>query len=126
YHGRRPTWLAALTLLTKKLQIDGFRSGLTALQTANNLVFLGICEPPSADTVAQWIWEHPGLGAFKGLQSLGFQLHNRDHVRVAFRAFYDHLDQHLSLEMKAVLGFGTLFVEHVLCKHKRWATRIKE
>lgn len=123
YTGKRPTWLEALQAINR-LGIDGLKDSLIALQTANDLVHLNVCSPPDVATISTWIWEHPGLGAFKGLASLGFKLLNRDHVRVAFQCIYDHLDRQLSMDDKRDLGFGTIFVEHLLCKCKRWTKRV--
>ncbi|KAJ7627901.1 hypothetical protein B0H17DRAFT_861885, partial [Mycena rosella] len=125
YTGKRPRWKAGLDFILE-FGFYGLKSdGLTALQLANNLVFLGICEPPEPEAMAAWVSEKGDLGAFKGLRHLGFNLQQSDPTatRTAFLCVYNHLAEHLSAEDKDVLGFGVIFVEHALCKIQRWSQR---
>lgn len=124
YHGDKKTWSDVMNLL-KSLQIDGIQTGLTAIQLANNLVFSGLVTMPSPEIVAHWIFGNPGLGAYRGLEHLGFLLVDRPTVHSAFRCVYDHLDRYLSPADKVLLGFSPLFVEHVLCKVVRWEKRLQ-
>ncbi|KAJ7704837.1 hypothetical protein B0H17DRAFT_920968, partial [Mycena rosella] len=98
------------------LKVFGFQTGLTPLQFANNLVFLGICEAPAAEEVAGWIASNKTLGAYNGLLRLGFSLTGYASIVAAYMSVYDHLERNLSKDDKKCLGFGTLFVEHLLCK----------
>ncbi|KAJ6622853.1 hypothetical protein B0H10DRAFT_1787539, partial [Mycena sp. CBHHK59/15] len=123
--GTKRSWAEALELV-QQLGFDGVKdSGLTTLQFANNLVLLGICRPPTADEMAIWISENPKLGAFKALKALGFNLAENDLLltRIAFRVVYDHFENFLIPADKLLLGFGAIFVEHVLCKITRWQDR---
>ncbi|KAJ6579868.1 hypothetical protein B0H10DRAFT_1835089 [Mycena sp. CBHHK59/15] len=125
YLGPRHSWLEGVDLI-QSFGINGVKgNGLTTLQLANNLVFLGICVEPTAAEMGAWIADNTTLGAFKGLVLLGFNITASDPVgtRVAFQVFYDHCDRFLSNEDKQFLGFGPIFVEHLLCKVQRWQER---
>ena len=111
-----------------RFRIRGIKGdGLTALQFANNLVFLGICEPPSPASVANWIAANGKLGAFHGLDEMGFSIRTSDPlvVRAAFFCVIVHMDKFLSPKAKEALEYSPIFVEHVLCKVKRWISRFK-
>ncbi|KAF8177321.1 hypothetical protein K438DRAFT_1606436 [Mycena galopus ATCC 62051] len=125
YTGERHSWTATIAMI-RSLGIPGIKGlGLTTLQLANNLALLKICSPPSAAEMGAWIAENPGLGAFKGLVLLGFNIRASDPLttRAAFQICYDHCDRYLSKEDKELLGFGAIFVEHLLCKVQRWQER---
>jgi hypothetical protein len=125
YKGPRPGWRQAIDFV-RSFQFDGVKgAGLTTLQLANNLVLLGICDPPEPEEMGLWISENPGLGAFKGLEALGFVLPDADALltQIAFQCVYIHLQDNLSDDDKEILGFGVIFVEHVLCKVARWEDR---
>ena len=47
-------------------------------------------------------------------------------VRRAFACVYFFLHNNLSEEDKRTLGFGTIFVEHLLCKIARWTVRLRK
>ncbi|THV01822.1 hypothetical protein K435DRAFT_595095, partial [Dendrothele bispora CBS 962.96] len=109
--------------LTTNTNVVGFRSGLTRMQFANSLVLLNLCDMPTSDDMADIIWSNRGMGAFEGLQRLGFDVKpgcETEQVRQAFRAVYNFLDYHLSVKDKEDLGFSPIFVEHLLCKVTRW------
>ena len=128
YDGKRPTW-SDITKFAKEHKLHGLMDGLTQLQFANNLVLAGIVSPPTVDEISRWIARHPKLGAYGGLKAMGFRIApnkpGEPWVRAAFQCVYDHLDLHLSPEDKAELGFGVIFVEHILCKLVRWQGRFK-
>ncbi|KAF7371391.1 hypothetical protein MSAN_00775600 [Mycena sanguinolenta] len=108
--------------------LRGFRSGLAPLQFANNLVLADIATPPSAQSMAQWIYLNKGYGAYAGLKVLGFNLPDNASptaVRAAFFCFYCWLEHFLSDADKKVLHFGTIFTEHLLCKVGRWKNRLQ-
>jgi hypothetical protein len=91
-----PTFKKALNLidgLCKELMLHGFKDGLTNLQFANNLATLGLCQEPTVDEMAAWIFEHQEKGAFKGLLALGFKIQGRPvhWTKAAFQCVYDHL-----------------------------------
>lgn len=122
--GERPTWLSTLDFV-HNLSIPLFGRGLTLLQTANNLVFADIVAMPSVVDVAFWIAKHRTLGAYRGLQMLGFSnMSSTQSVLYAFRAVYDHLNENLTADDKKILGFSPLFLEHTLCKVARWSSRL--
>ncbi|KIM76533.1 hypothetical protein PILCRDRAFT_12761 [Piloderma croceum F 1598] len=104
YTGSLNSWLEGLLFL-KSLGVSPFNSGLTPMQCANALVFLKILLPPTPSQMAHWVAEHPDLGAASGLAALGFDV---------------------SSDSALVLGFGAIFVEHVLCKVTRWIGRLGE
>jgi hypothetical protein len=124
YAGEKNSWASALRFILD-LKVLGFQSGLTPLQFANNLVFLGICDPPTSEEVASWIADNKSLGAYNGLVRLGFSLTGYASIVAAYMVVYNHLDTHLSVDDKRQLGFGALFVEHVLCKVGRWEYRLR-
>lgn len=120
-----PKYSAALKLLKdlgSKVKLRGFKDGLTNLQFANNLVALGLCHPPTIEELGHWIYKHPDKGAFKGLVLLGFEIQNRPMAwtQAALQCLHDHLQATLSPNDVKTLHFGTIFVEHVLCKVSRF------
>ncbi|KAJ7716201.1 hypothetical protein B0H16DRAFT_1614389 [Mycena metata] len=119
YQGTKPTWADGLKFILD-LRVVGFQSGLTPLQFANNLVFLGICQAPNPHEVADWIASNKSLGAYNGLVKLGFVLTGYSSIIAAYMIVFQHLDTYLSGADKAALGFSALFVEHLLCKVGRW------
>jgi hypothetical protein len=126
-----PTFTEALDMikdLNKKIKLNGFKRGLTNLQFANNLVCLGRCQPPTVGEIADWIFKNPKKGAFKGLVALGFNIVGRPAhwTKAAFQVVLDHLQATLSLEDRNLLVFGTIFLEHVLCKVSRFAYLIRK
>jgi hypothetical protein len=91
----------ALTLfkgLCKKLKLNGFNDRLTNLQFANKLVLLSLCQFPTIDTMAEWIFRHQKKGAFKGLLALGFKLQGwpGHWTKAPFQRVYDHTSSTLS------------------------------
>jgi hypothetical protein len=124
------TFSAALDLLdsvNKQVQLRGFCTGLTHLQFAVNLVFLGLCQPPEIDDLAKWIFANPKIGAFDGLQLLGFQIKNRPWkwIAAALEVLDEHLQKKLTNEDRDDLHFGTVFIEHLLCKVSRYESILK-
>ncbi|KAJ7173157.1 hypothetical protein C8R46DRAFT_1344751 [Mycena filopes] len=124
YTGPKKTWADALRFILD-LGVLGFQTGLTPLQLANNLVFLGICEPPEAMEVGDWVAHNKSLGAYNGLVHLGFSMTGYTSIVSAYMVVYSHLDTYLCADDKQRLGFGALFVEHVLCKVGRWEGRLR-
>ncbi|KAJ7041261.1 hypothetical protein C8F04DRAFT_947539 [Mycena alexandri] len=125
YTGLRHSWSDTINMI-RSLNIPGIKGlGLTTLQLANNLALLNICTPPDAAEMGTWIGENPKLGAYKGLVLLGFKLRASDPLatRAAFQVFYDHCERNLTQADKELLGFGAIFVEHLLCKVQRWQDR---
>jgi hypothetical protein len=45
---------------------------------------------------------------------------------VVFICVHQHLEWHLTLADKEVLGFSPIFTEHLLCKVVRWSRHWKE
>jgi hypothetical protein len=125
YTGTRKTWSHYLSDIMR-LGIPGFKQGLTVFQLANYLVFLGLARMPECGDLADFIYNNHGLGAFRGLESLGFVMKNRTSVHAAFICVHQHLDRHLTLADKEVLGFSPIFTEHLLCKVVRWSRHWKE
>ncbi|KAJ7232100.1 hypothetical protein C8J57DRAFT_1030944, partial [Mycena rebaudengoi] len=125
YTGKRPSWKDGLDFIQTLKLFGVMGEGLTTLQLANNLAILGICDNPDASSMAAWISGLKELGAFKGLQVLGFNLRLSDPIATcaAFLCVYNHLDNHLTDKDKEELGFGAIFVEHALCKVQRWSLR---
>ncbi|KAL0568259.1 hypothetical protein V5O48_013731 [Marasmius crinis-equi] len=112
--------------LLDRLKISGFGPGsVTRMQLANFFAIEGLCQQPSADTMAE-ITAMNQKGALQGLLILGFNVRNAklDVIGCAFRCVYDFLDEHLTPVDKDVLGFDAIFVEHLLCKITRWHNMI--
>ncbi|KAJ3974865.1 hypothetical protein EV361DRAFT_793392 [Lentinula raphanica] len=104
-------------------EIAGFRSGITQMQFANTLALLNICDLPSCDTMSDIILSNKKMGAFEGLQRLGLKVDSsssKNTVKKAFGCVYSALDHLLLPQHKKILGFNTIFVEHLLCKISRW------
>lgn len=127
FQGQRKDWLQGIDLVVG-LNIPGFKSGLSVLQLANNLVLARILNQPTLIHLATWIWSNQRLGAFRGLSHMGFIPINRDAVFVALQLIYNHLDTHLSIRQKDTLRwdiFGVLIIEHFLCKIQRWSNKVQ-
>jgi hypothetical protein len=127
YTGPRQSWRDVQSLLNK-LNITGFGSGLTPFQLANHLVALKIVDPPTVTDIADWIYKHPKLGAFRGLKDLGFSVSSKNlmSVRGAFTCIYRFLEEHLTEQDKSLLFFSPIFTEHILCKITRWKSRLTD
>ena len=124
YNGpHRRTWRETLNFIYD-LDVSPFHSGLTAFQMANNLAILGICHPPTPLEIVEWMDENRGLGAFRGLEQLGFTLSTLETIYAAFMIVYDHLDHFLIDRDRDILKFGAMLVEHILCKVVRWEDRV--
>lgn len=123
YSGPRHSWTHTLNFV-QRLGVPPFGSGLSPFQVANHLATYKVCLPPTCDEMALWIHQHPKLGAWKGLEALGFQLDSKDvrTTRIAFGAVYNHMDNFLTPQDKGDLswGSGVIFTEHLLCKIVRW------
>ncbi|KAL0062889.1 hypothetical protein AAF712_010210 [Marasmius tenuissimus] len=126
--------------LLDRLKIIGFGAGsVTRMQLANYFAIEGLCQPPSAEAMAE-ITAANNKGALQGLLILGFNVRNSskcysftfyekfvtpvssefEAINIAFRCVYDFLDAYLSDADKETLGFDAIFVEHLLCKVTRW------
>jgi hypothetical protein len=127
YTGHRQAWRDVQKLL-ENLNISAFGSGLTPFQLANHLVALKIVASPTAIDIADWIYKNPKLGAFRGLEDLGFFVskNNLMSVRGAFICIYNFFEEHLTEQDKKLLFFGPIFVEHILCKIPRWKRRLAD
>ena len=116
--GKRP-WKVALDFV-QGLEINGFSTGLTSLQFANNLWVAGIVDDPPILDMVTWLHLNCDLGATRGLEKLGFQVKTFRGLHAAFLAVHNHLAEYLSASDKHILHFGVIFVEHLLCKVARW------
>ncbi|PPR04901.1 hypothetical protein CVT24_007176 [Panaeolus cyanescens] len=125
-----PTWTTAYHMLVN-LQIRGFQTGLTVFQCANNLALLGICREPTCTELVTWISKHKHLGAWKAIKTLDFVTDSRQQgskqpnlsIYAIFYILWKHLDDSLTDSDKQILGFGPMFVEHLLCKVRRYTKR---
>ena len=125
HQGDRKSWTSAMDMMTA-LNLLGFKTGLTVFQLVNSLVFLGLAKMPASVEVADWIYDHGTLGAYRGLQHLGFICPDLASVRSAYMIIYNHLHQFLTEDDKKILGFSPIFVEHLLCKVVQWESRLVE
>lgn len=125
FTGIKHTWLEGLEFVVG-CKLDGFKNGLTLLQTVNNMAFQSVLTMPTHDGITTWIGANPNLGAYRGLSELGFTLVHEGFMRVAIKIVYDHMDRYLTADDKQLLGFGYIFVEQVLCKVVRWDYRLKQ
>ncbi|KAI0037699.1 hypothetical protein FA95DRAFT_1471579, partial [Auriscalpium vulgare] len=116
------TWAEALNFI-EKLDLPGLKTGLTKFQTAVNLVFSHIIEPPTIDDIAVWMFTHKGFGSYRGLQKCGFALDTLDSVTAALLIVQDHMEQ-LTDDDKELLYPGPIFIEHCLCKIARWTKNL--
>ncbi|KAJ7089448.1 hypothetical protein C8R44DRAFT_990885 [Mycena epipterygia] len=125
YTGSLPGWTPTLELV-KDLGIPAFKSGLTAMQLVNTLVFSGVVEMPSVQEMAVWISCNQKLGAAAGLRLIGFHTDMPDKIQGAYICFHNYLATHLTSADKWDLGFNPIFSEHLLCKTPRWQNYLKE
>jgi hypothetical protein len=131
----RKGWDKTMALIAS-FQFPGFGGGLTLLHCTNAIALLKLVTLPEPEVLAVWISNNKNLGAYRGLQMLGFTLSpkkSQEHVQmeaekiqVGFKCIFAHLDVHLSMVDKALLGFNVLFVEHLLCKIARWDHRMRQ
>ena len=121
YTGPRQAWHEVQSLL-ENLNISGFGSGLTPFQLANHLVALKIVDLPTVVDIADWIYKHPKLGAFCGLEDLWFSVSKKNLMSVqgAFTCIYHFFEEHLMESDQSILFFGPIFTEHILSKIPRW------
>ncbi|KAF9528572.1 hypothetical protein CPB83DRAFT_894357 [Crepidotus variabilis] len=121
----RPSWSATYTAI-QGLDIPLFKSGLTVFQTVNNLAFSEICQTATKEEMSYWVSQNRGLGAYGGLTHLGFSMDPRSigQIQAAFHCVYTHMDTFLSVSDRKILNFNAIFVEHVLCKVKRYVSRL--
>lgn len=125
FTGEKRTWSDGLQLLID-LKLDGFKTGLTLLQTVNNFVYASILTGPTSDAITTWMSINRDLGAYRGLSEMGFMLVHDGFMRVAVQLLYNHMDRHLTTEDKTILDFGYIFVEQSLCKIVRWDYRLRQ
>lgn len=133
--GPQRGWEAAMTLIAS-FQFSGLCGGLTLLHCTNAIALLKLVTLPEPDALAVWMSDNKDLGAYRGLQILGFSLapkRGRERVemeagkiQIGFKCVFSHLDEHMSSDDKALLGFNVLFVEHLLCKITRWDSRMNQ
>ncbi|KAL0057498.1 hypothetical protein AAF712_015860 [Marasmius tenuissimus] len=141
----RPTYEQTLNFIDK-LKVVGFGPhSISRMQLANFLVIEGICQHPTVGTMAR-LTHRNNKGALEGLIYLGFDVANAgmyrtvdslfvirqadqllglEQVQDVFTCVYDFLDHHLSDVDKEELGFGAIFVEHLLCKVTQWSKLLK-
>jgi hypothetical protein len=133
--GPRKGWDETMALIAG-FQFPGLCGGLTLLHCTNAIALLKLATLPEPEALAVWMSNNKDLGTYRGLQILGFSLapkkpQERVHmeaekIQVGFKCIFAHLDEHLSIDDKALLGFNVLFVEHLLCKIAQWGYRMKQ
>lgn len=126
YSGNCPSFSSTLEFI-QRLDLDGFRTGLTSFQTTVNICFKGICLTPSIDELADFIGLNSGLGAYNGLVDMGFSLSNRSEIKCALQIVCSHLERFLSVPEKEMMGFVAhpwIVIEHDCCKTARYSNRV--
>jgi hypothetical protein len=133
--GPQKTWDKTMELIAS-FQFPGLGGGLTLLHCINAIALLKLVTLPEPESLAVWMSNNKDLGAYKGLQILGFSLAQKkpgeqvnmeaEKIQVGFKCVFAHLDEHLSTVDKTLLGFNALFVEHLLCKITRWDNRMRQ
>jgi hypothetical protein len=131
FNGDIPSWNSMFTCICK-LQVSGLGTmnhpSLTGFQMANNLVFAGLCLPPLLDDITDWVWKMKNVGAYHGLQMLGFDVSSFEKTHRSINCVFSHFNDNLSdndrISMGFHLNYGPLFVEHILCKVSRWQSRL--
>ncbi|KAJ7477495.1 hypothetical protein FB451DRAFT_1338790 [Mycena latifolia] len=119
YTGNLPTWASTIRLISE-LGIPSFKTGLTAMQLVNTLVFSKVVQMPSVVEMAKWIADNPSLRAVAGLKALGFHANTRDQIQGSYICFHNCLAKYLTANDRDTLGFHPPFTEHLLCKIPRW------
>jgi len=66
HKGDLNSWTSAMDMMNA-LSLLGFKTGLMVFQLVNSLVFLGLAKMLSPVEVADWIFDHGKLGAYRGL-----------------------------------------------------------
>ncbi|KAJ6558919.1 hypothetical protein B0H10DRAFT_1742922, partial [Mycena sp. CBHHK59/15] len=112
-------WSSTIKLISE-LDIPVFKTGLTAMQLVNTLVFSKVIQMPTVTEMAEWISENTKLGAVTGLNLLGFRTATRDQIQGSYICFHNFLERFLTQADRDVLGFHPPFTEHLLCKTPRW------
>jgi hypothetical protein len=99
-------------------------NSLTGMQLANTLSLMGFCSAPTYSDMATLIYSGK-RGSLEGLQRVGFNACSVNAVERSLTILYRVLDHHLSQDHKAAIGFGLVFLEHLLCKISRWEKLFK-
>jgi hypothetical protein len=81
---------------------------------------------PTVEEMAEWIGSHREKGASKGMSYLGFTTSTAMQSARAYIYFHNLLNDLLSMEDKATIGFHTAFTENLLCKTVRWQRVVEE
>ncbi|KAJ3760082.1 hypothetical protein EV360DRAFT_13425, partial [Lentinula raphanica] len=125
HNSSRPSWLAGIEFLDK-LHIPGFQKSLTAMQLANTLALSHVLEHPTLSEMAYWIWNHQDLGAFLGLQKVGFMMPTQKAVLVALTSFSRHIWNMNTTQLQIIgcTNGSVIDSEHFLCKIARWSSKI--
>lgn len=131
FAGKIPSW-REMHIFILKLRVSGLgttnHSSLTAFQLTNHFVFAGLCSPPLLEDITTWIWKMKKAGAYRGLQDLGFDVSSLERTHKSFDCVLQHFTDNLSEEDRTSMGFdlgyGVIFVEHILCKVVRWQNRL--
>ncbi|KAJ7223486.1 hypothetical protein GGX14DRAFT_339847, partial [Mycena pura] len=114
-----PTYTRALELIDG-LNISGFgKKSITRMQFANFLAIEGLCQQPTIEEMGSIVWQNR-KGALQGLILLGFDVYPKSQVIRAFKCVHDFIGDNLSDSDLRQLGYGTIFLEHLLCKITRW------
>ncbi|KAJ3823826.1 hypothetical protein F5880DRAFT_1481477 [Lentinula raphanica] len=127
HNSSRPSWLAGIEFLDR-LHIPGFQKSLTAMQLANTLALSHILEHPTLSEMAYWIWNHQDLGAFLGLQKVGFMMPTQKAVLVALASFSRHIWNMNTTQLQIIgcTNGSVIDSEHFLCKIARWSSKIPQ
>jgi hypothetical protein len=85
------------------------------MQLITTLAFTPAIEMPTANHVACWVRQHPGLGATKRLRWLGFKADTEQEIKSSFLCFHNVLAGSLSLDNRVLYGYHAPFSEQILC-----------
>ncbi|KIM71799.1 hypothetical protein PILCRDRAFT_16716 [Piloderma croceum F 1598] len=103
----------------KKIKAFPQIGNLVAHVLTGDYASAGKVELPSVWDMGEVITEI-NAGGIKGLIAIGYlggiRKPSQEQVTVAFEHLYEYLEANLSERQKQLMGFGTLLVEHALCK----------
>ncbi|KZV90367.1 hypothetical protein EXIGLDRAFT_694709 [Exidia glandulosa HHB12029] len=116
----KPTW-STFDRFVQSLGVIPFKSKecLGRLHVVNRFAELGFCELPTMVELGEWIADHPNLGAFGGLETLGFRMTSKNDVVLAISMINKEIIRVLGVEERKEISYSGITLENALCKVSR-------
>lgn len=115
-----PSW-STFAAFIHSLKIKPFKSKscLGRLHLTNRFAELGFCARPTPVELGLWIAQSPGLGAFAGLEALGFQLRTANDAVLAVSMIHADILHHFDDAFRTEIDYSCIVLENMLCKVSR-------